>query len=99
MRDYFFTLPDYDYIMRPTTFFESAKRYMEQVTLFFSFYWRCNLEKVNLDMSKQLSVKSLSGISAFGVKMLLLYVNRVDNPRWTQNLVDTIDRANYYDTD
>ena len=52
MRSYFFILPDYDYIMRPTTFFESGKRYMEWVSLFFSFYWRCNLDKVNLDMSK-----------------------------------------------
>jgi hypothetical protein len=99
MRSNFFLLPDYDYILRPTTFFESGKRYMEWGSLFFSFYWRCNLEKVNLDMSKQLSIKSISSLTGFGIKLLLLYINTVDNPKWKQTLVNAIDKANYYDND
>ena len=51
MREYYKKLPDFDYLFRPTTFFLVVKLYSEWETLIFSFYWRCNLDKVNLDMA------------------------------------------------
>jgi hypothetical protein len=47
MRNYYWQLPDPEYLTRPSTVFLVMKRYTEQVTLFFTFYWRCNLDKVN----------------------------------------------------
>jgi len=51
MRTYYEKLPGTNYLTRPSKFFQTLKKYIEALTLTFAFYWRCDLEKVNLDLS------------------------------------------------
>lgn len=70
---------------------------MESVTLTFSFYWRCDLEKLNLELSTQL--KTPSGISSSIVKLIFGYLVYVKSQSFTQSLINAMDEANYSGTD
>jgi hypothetical protein len=51
MRTYYEKLPGTNYLTRPSKFFQTMKKYIEAFTLTCAFDWRCDLEKVNLDLS------------------------------------------------
>ena len=99
MRKYYKKLPDYDYLFRPTFFFLVVKNYMEWQTLLFSFYWRCNLDKVNLDMSQQLQVKNMASTTGLATRLLIVYLTTINSESWQNKVIRAIDNANYYDTD
>jgi len=99
MRHYYKKLPDCDDLFRPTGFFLVVKLYMEWQTLIFSFYWRCNLDKVNLDMSQQLQVKNLSTTTGFMTRLAIIYLTTIRSESWRKDLIDKLDKANFDDTD
>jgi hypothetical protein len=40
-----------------------------------AFYWRCDLERVNLELAQQF--KSVSGLASFGIKLVFTYLSYI----------------------
>lgn len=58
-----------------------------------AFYWRCDLEKVNLELSQMF--KSISGLASFAIKLVFAYLSYLNAEKWTTQLINAIDQANY----
>jgi hypothetical protein len=58
-----------------------------------AFYWRCDLERLNLELANQF--KSPSGLASFGIKLIFTYLGYLSSNAWTQKLIDAINQANY----
>ena len=75
MRFYVAKLPGQEYFSRPSTFFQTLKKYIESFTLLMAFYWRCDLERVNLELAQQF--RSVSGLASFGIKLIFTYLSYI----------------------
>ena len=93
MRYYYAKLPGQEYFSRPSTFFQTLKKYIESYTLLMAFYWRCDLEKLNLELSQQF--KGVSGLASIAITLVFTYLSYLSKEKWTTQLVTAIDQANY----
>lgn len=85
-------LPSFTDLIQLQTMFTTTKRYIDAMQIFFEFYWKCDIEQVNVEMGKRLT--SLTGFVDLVIGGVFQYVNKIKDPAWINNVVYLVDQAN-----
>jgi hypothetical protein len=90
-------IPALTELLQLQTFATAIKRYMEAMSVFFDFYWRCDLESVNVEMGKRLS--TWSGLVDLVIVGGFTYIDKIKSPAWIAGVTELVDHANLAGTD
>ena len=65
---------------------------MEWGTLLFSFYWKCNIDSVLVNLGK--SMTSVAGFVNMAIVSGFTYLNEIGSQEWQNNVINLINEAN-----